>query len=85
MAKLAKKGQQESDVPEISSEGSRVWLLRNQMLERGMVSGSRKNKNQEEEKTLQNVSRILIEMPLFPKNIKREGIWENPPDAKNYK
>ena len=44
-----KKGQQDSDVPEISSEGSRVWLLRNQMLERGMVSGSRKNKNQKEE------------------------------------
>ena len=60
------KWKQYSDEPEISSEGSRAWLSRNQKLERGMFSGPRKNKNQEEEKTLQKVSRILIEMPLFP-------------------
>ena len=36
-----------------------------------MFSGPRKNKNQEEEKTLQKVSRILIEMPLFPNKYKK--------------
>ena len=44
------KWKQNSDEPEISCKGSRAWLLRNQKLERGMFSGPRKNKNQEEEK-----------------------------------